>query len=84
MRSLIDVAYMVTEAAYDEGREAVEVLDHAEREIMAIGNSAMGSHKFTPISSKIDSTWERIEALSKKEDGIRGVPTGFKSLDNML
>ncbi len=83
MRSLIDVAYEITEAAFDEGRESVEVLDHAEKQIMAIGNNA-GAHKFTPISEKIDSTWERIEALSKKEDGIRGVPTGFDALDSML
>jgi replicative DNA helicase len=84
MRSLIDVAHVITESAYDETRESVEVLDQAERDIMAIGNSASGSHKFTPISTKIDSTWERIEALSKKEDGIRGVPTGFAPLDAML
>jgi replicative DNA helicase len=36
------------------------------------------------IGDKLGAAWDRIEALSKKEDSIRGVTTGFKELDNML
>ncbi len=83
MRSLIDVSYTITESAYDEGREAAELLDEAEKQIYAIGNG-MSSHKFTAISDKLGDAWDRIEAMSKKEDGIRGVPTGFSGLDSLL
>ncbi len=83
MRSLIDAAYEITEAAFDESRDAIEVLDHAEKQIYAIGD-ASASHKFTAISDKIHEAWDRIEALSKKEDGIRGVPSGFPALDTLL
>lgn len=83
MRSLIDAAYAITESAYDEAREAMEVLDEAEKNIYAIGN-ASAAHKFTAISDKIHEAWERIEKLSHKEDGIRGVPSGFPTLDNLL
>ena len=83
MRSLIDAAYGITESAYDESREAMEVLDEAEKSIYAIGN-ASAAHNFTAIGDKIHEAWDRIEALSKKEGGIRGVPSGFPSLDNLL
>ncbi len=83
MRSLIDVAYGITESAYDDSRETMEVLDEAEKGIYAIGN-ASASHKFTAIADTIHLAWERIEALSHREDGIRGVPSGFPMLDNLL
>ena len=83
MRALIDAAYTISESAYNEARETMEVLDEAEKSIYAIGN-ASAAHKFTAIGDKVHEAWERIEALSHKEDGIRGVPSGFPTLDNLL
>jgi replicative DNA helicase len=83
MRSLIDAAANITESAYDDARETMEVLDEAEKSIYAIGDSS-ASHAFTAIGDKLHEAWDRIEALSKKEGGIRGVPSGFPALDNLL
>jgi replicative DNA helicase len=83
MRSLIDAAYGITESAYDESRDTMEVLDEAEKNIYAIGDSSV-AHKFISIGDKVHEAWDRIEALSKKQDGIRGVPSGFPALDNLL
>lgn len=83
MRGLIDASYAITESAYDESRETMEVLDEAEKLVYALGNASV-SHKFTAIGDKVHEAWDRIEALSKKEDGIRGVPSGFPTLDNLL
>ncbi|MHB1163063.1 MAG: replicative DNA helicase [Minisyncoccota bacterium] len=83
MRSLIDASYTIAESAYDDSRETMEVLDEAEKSIYAIGN-ASAAHKFTAIGDKVHDAWDRIEALSKKEDGIRGVSSGFPALDNLL
>ena len=83
MRSLIDASYEISESAYDEARESMEVLDEAEKKIYAIGDNS-AAHKFTAIGDKVHETWDRIEALSKREDGIRGVPSGFPALDNLL
>lgn len=83
MRSLIDAAYEITEAAFDEAREHVEVLDEAEKKIMAVG-SGTGSHRFIPISDKIEGAWDRIEKLSSGEKTLRGTTTGFPELDNKL
>ncbi len=83
MRELISTAHTIEEAAYDDARETMEVLDEAEKNIYAIGNAST-SHKFVAIGDKVHEAWDRIEALSKKEDGIRGVPSGFPDLDNLL
>jgi replicative DNA helicase len=83
MRSLIDVSYEITESAYDESKETVEVLDQAEKSIFAIANAST-SHKFVAIKDKLDATWDRIESMSKNQDVVRGTPTGFGELDNLL
>lgn len=83
MRSLIDASYEITESAYDDSRDTVEVLDDAEKKVMAIGN-ASAAHKFVAIADKVGDAWERIEALSQNQGAIRGVPTGFPELDNLL
>jgi len=83
MRSLIDASYEITESAYDDSRDIVEVLDDAEKKVMAIGN-ASAVHKFVAISDKVGDAWDRIEAMSKNDGAIRGVPTGFPDLDNLL
>ncbi|MBA3789038.1 replicative DNA helicase [Patescibacteria group bacterium] len=83
MRSLIDAAYEISESAYDDGRDSVEVLDSAEKTIYAIGN-ASASHKFISIKDKLEDAWERIESMSKNEGTVRGVPTGFPELDSLL
>ncbi len=83
MRELIDASYEITEAAYEEGSEVAVLLDDAEKKIMAIGN-ASASHKFTPISDKVHDAWDRLENLSKNQNAIRGISTGFADLDGML
>lgn len=83
MRSLIDAAYNINESAYNDARDTMEVLDEAEKSIYAIGD-ASSAHKFIAIGDTIHEAWDRIEALSKKEDGVRGVPSGFPDLDSLL
>lgn len=83
MRSLIDASHEIAEAAFDESRDTNEVLDSAEKMVYAIGN-ASASHKFVAIGDKLDSAWERIEANSGQDGSIRGVPTGYPDLDNLL
>ncbi|HEY0010402.1 MAG TPA: replicative DNA helicase [Candidatus Paceibacterota bacterium] len=83
MRALIDASHEITEAAYEEGSDTAEVLDQAEKKIYAIGNGT-AAHKFVSIADKLDNAWDRIEELSKQDGSIRGVPTGFPDLDNLL
>lgn len=82
MRSLIEASHEIAEAAYDEAKDTAEVLDDAEKKIYAIGN-ATATHKFIAIGEKLEGAWDRI-ANAGKLDGVRGVPTGYPDLDNLL
>ena len=83
MRALIDASHEIAESAYEEGNDTAQVLDSAEKAIYAIGN-ASATHKFIAIGEKLENAWERIEANSGKDGSIRGVPTGYPDLDNLL
>ncbi|MES2226123.1 MAG: replicative DNA helicase [Patescibacteria group bacterium] len=83
MRSLIDASHEIAESAYEEAHDTAEVLDQAEKKIYAIGDGS-ATHKFIAIKDKLDGAWDRIEAASKNDGSIRGVPTGFPELDNLL
>ena len=66
MRSLIDAAYGITESAYDEARDTLEVLDEAEKSIYAIGDTS-ASHKFTAIGDKIHEAWDHHNAATNTQ-----------------
>lgn len=83
MRALIDASHEISESAFQDSEDSAAVLDRAEKLIYSIGDRS-ATHKFIAISEKIEDAWNRIEALSKKEDGIRGTPTGFPDLDSLL
>jgi replicative DNA helicase len=83
MRALIEASHEITESCYDESRDVPEVLDSAEKAVYAIGNASV-AHKFVAVADKAMATMERIEAMSKNEGGIRGTPTGYPDLDNLL
>lgn len=83
MRNLIEAADFVSELGYSEKAELEQTLDHAEKKIYEVTN-ASGSHKFIAIGQTLGDAWERIDHLHKNQDEVRGVKSGFASLDNLL
>ena len=82
-RRLIDAAEQISEMGFDESKDVDILLDTAEKQIFDITNSSSSS-KFVALASTLDEAWERLDRLHKSKDELRGVPTGFKDLDNML
>ncbi len=83
LRRLISAAEQISEMGYDEGREIDELLDKAEKEIFDISQNSSTS-RFVALGATLDEAWERLDRLHKSKDELRGVPTGFRDLDNML
>lgn len=83
MRNLINASEDVTKLSYDESQELEYLLDHAEKRIFE-ATDVSTSHKFISIKDSLTEAWERLDKLHKSSDELRGVPTGFKSLDNKL
>jgi len=83
LRELIQAAEYIADLGFDEGSDLEEVLDNAEKRMYEITN-APGLHKFISMQESLSEAWERIDHLHKSSDEMRGVPTGYKDLDNLL
>lgn len=83
LRSLIDAAATIGELGFQEDREVEEILDEAQAAVFKVTNSPM-LQSFTALKDELAEAWERLEHLQKHSGTIRGVPTGFPQLDNML
>lgn len=83
LRSLIAAAEKIGELGYAEDRDVEELLDEAQSAIFTVSNSPM-LRTFSTIKESLHEAWERLEHLQRHESGLRGVPTGFPALDNLL
>lgn len=82
-RQLISAAGRIAEASFDEGMEANKALDKAESEIFSLSQKYL-KQSFIPIKDALSESFDRLDELHKKAGGLRGIPTGYKELDNML
>jgi len=83
LRDLIETGSDVAALGYNESEDPELLLDTAEKKIFSIAQKGLTQH-FLPIKESLAEAFERIDKLSKHKEGIRGVPTGFTALDNML
>lgn len=84
LRKLINASDHIAEIAYNEEEELDAILETAEGEIYAITSSGGGSDRLVPLKELADETWTRLEKLADHEGGMRGVPSGYKALDDKL
>lgn len=79
-RELIRRCAEITNAAYEDGIDAFDLLDLAEEKILSIGeNSAHG--EMIPMAMVMKQALAKIDQYRKADSHITGVPTGFPSLD---
>ena len=83
MRGLIEAATEITELGYDESQNIESLLDTADKRMTEVTSSPT-MRKFVPMKDMLGEAWERFENLHGSDHEMRGVPTGFASLDNML
>ena len=83
MRQLIEASEQVSVLGYDESQDLEELLDNAEKAIFKVTNFST-LHKFVDMRTILGDAWERIDKMHHDKDTLRGVPTGFKGIDNKL
>lgn len=83
LRLLIEAASRIGELGFAEDRDIEHVLDEAQQAVFSISNSST-MRNFSVIKEELAEAWERLESLQKHDGSMRGVPTGFPALDNML
>lgn len=80
LRRLIRITSEINLRCYEEQDEVMALVGAAEQAIFQLGrgNSRSG---LLPIRDMIPDMVEQIEALSKRQEGITGIPSYFKALD---
>ena len=83
LRALIDAAAHISELGYNEAEAIESVLDEAEKKIYSVTNSSV-SKKFVGLKDTLEEAWERLDKMHKSGSELRGVPSGFPALDELL
>jgi replicative DNA helicase len=83
MRNLIEAANHIQNLGYEEENELEVILDNVEKKIFDVTNVS-GKKNFTELKDILGEAWDRIDTLHKSSEEMRGIPTGFKDLDNLL
>ncbi len=82
-RELISSAGKIAEEAFGEEGQAAEILDKAEQSIFSLSQKYL-RQGFIPVKDALAESFDRLDELHKQVGSLRGVPTGFKDLDNTL
>jgi replicative DNA helicase len=83
LRKLISSASEIVEMGYDDTEDVQKVLDEAEQKLFQISQKYI-KQDFIPIKSILEAAFDRIDELHKNSHAMRGVPTHFPDLDNIL
>ncbi len=81
-RRLISAAASITENAYDEGSETIELLGEAERSLYEVSEQNVHNDLIS-ISDLLSETFDRLEELHQNKGSIAGYKTGYPDLDRM-
>ncbi len=76
-------AAKLVESSFDDGLDAAELLDRAEQSIFSLTQAHL-PNVFTPVRAALAESFDRLDELHKQSGGLRGVPSGYQSLDDAL
>jgi replicative DNA helicase len=82
-RRLITFSGEISEEAFDDSKEAKDVLDMAEQRVFSVSQSH-GGKSFSTLKDTLVESFERLDELQRTGGEIRGVPTGFADVDRLL
>ncbi|XLQ20100.1 MAG: replicative DNA helicase [Candidatus Moraniibacteriota bacterium] len=83
LRRLISAASEINEMGYNEAEDLETILDSAEQTLFGISQKSL-KQEFTPIKQILGEAFDRLDDLHKNKGQMRGVPTGFPDLDDLL
>lgn len=83
LRRLIEAASQINSMAYNEEDQLDSLLDNAERTLFDVSQKHLRQN-FVSIKDVLAESFDRLDSLHKDKDSIRGIPTGFNGIDNVL
>lgn len=82
-RMLITASGELTNLAFDDSQSLGSILDQAEKSVFSLSQKNVRK-SFVPIKEALAESFDRLDELQKFSGGLRGVPTGFSDLDDVL
>ncbi|MFH1291886.1 MAG: replicative DNA helicase [bacterium] len=82
-RRLLQASHYITKLGYEEDEDIEKLLDEAQKHLFGVSKNYL-KQNFVPIRGVLAGAFDRIDELHKNKGQMRGVPTGFKDLDNLL
>lgn len=83
LRRLIEAAQEITNLGFSETDDTDELLDRAEQLLYGVSEHKTGQG-FRALNDVLNESFDRLEELNKDNSSLRGVPSGFSDLDNLL
>ena len=83
LRQLIEAGDDITEAAYAGDDSAENLVEFAESKIFRIAEGRENKN-FIHIRDALIQVYDRLTKLSQDPEALRGTPTGYTALDNVI
>ncbi len=83
LRRLIEASGKINALAFDETAPLDGLLDSAEQTLFEVSQKHL-KQNFSPIREVLAESFDRLDALHKDKKQLRGLPTGYRALDNLL
>lgn len=83
LRRMLTAASEITSLGYEEAEDVHSLLDRAEQKLFNVSQRFLKA-AFTPIQNILDGAFDRIDELHREKGKLRGIPTGYTDLDNLL
>ncbi len=83
LRDLIRASAEISENAFSPTEDLENILDNIEQKIFSISQQSF-SQKFVKLKDELQGAYERLEQIHREKGNMRGVPTGFSEIDNLL
>jgi replicative DNA helicase len=82
-RRLIQASQEMTQLGYDESKQLRELIEEAESRLFQVSQQHV-KQSIVSLENILAESFERLDDLHKDKAKLRGVPTGFTDLDNIL
>ncbi|MDH4358410.1 MAG: replicative DNA helicase [Candidatus Berkelbacteria bacterium] len=83
LRRLISAATQIIEESYQEREDIPVIIDRSEQVLFSV-SQRMAEQSFVEIKDVLVDTFDRINELHENKGKLRGVPSGFREMDNLL
>lgn len=82
-RRLIGASKEIVDLGFDESKQLRELIEEAEARLFEVSQQHI-KQDIISLEAILAESFDRLDDLHKDKDKIRGVPSGYKDLDNVL